>query len=302
LTNASVVITGCSSGIGAELALQYSRLGARLVIAARRRTQLEQVANECRAAGAASVLAIPTDMTDREQVERLLHRAAAAFDGRIDVLMLNHAAVDDGLVFEYNSTAALEAGLQSVLHANVVGSAIATRVALPYLEAAGGTVAVVSSASTIAPAPFHAAYVASKRALHGWFDTFRHELHLVGSRVAVQLQVLGMIGTPAIMKDPGNHRLAISVEECASAMICAAQGKWCVARLNGAQGKGYRSARANETGPSCSVTCGTVAVLAATLWSRMLRLFNVLYPLPYARSTTRPSAGGRFLYPTGTRP
>lgn len=231
LRNASVVITGCSSGIGAELALQYSRLGARLVIAARRRAQLEQVADECRAAGAVSVLAVPTDMTDREQVERLLHRAAQAFDGRIDVLMLNHAAVDDALVFEYNSPAALEAGLQSVLHANVVGSAIATRVALPYLEAAGGTVAVVSSASTIAPAPFHAAYVASKRALHGWFDTFRHELRLVGSRVAVQLQVLGMIGTPAIMKDPGNHRLAISVEECASAMICAAQGKWCVAPL-----------------------------------------------------------------------
>ena len=91
------------------------------------------------------------------------------------------------------------------------------------LAAAGGHIAVVSSASPIAPAPFHAVYVASKRALHGFFDTLRHELHLARVNVSIGVQVLGMIGTPASMTDEGNAWLAISVPEAAATMICAAR-------------------------------------------------------------------------------
>lgn len=113
-----------------------------------------------------------------------------------------------------------------MLNANVLGSALAARAALPALAAARGHIAVVSSASTIAPSPFHAVYVASKRALGGFFDTLRHELHLIGTPVTIGVQILGMIGTDAIMKDAGNHRLAIPVPECARAMICAGQARW----------------------------------------------------------------------------
>lgn len=222
-----VVLTGASQGIGAELAIQYGRLGANLVLAARRRAQLEEVASAALAAGARSVNIIPADMSKVDQVTAVVDAAATRF-GHIDLLMLNHAAVDDVMVAEYNATADLTAAIASVLNANVLGSASATHAALPYLAKApgGGHIAVISSASTVTPAPFHSAYVASKRALHGWFETLRHELHLTGSPVTIGIQVLGMIGTPAVMKDPGNARLAISVEDCAAGMICAAAARW----------------------------------------------------------------------------
>ena len=229
LRGARVLLTGASSGIGAELAVQYCAHGvASLTLAARRATELSAVAAAARAAApGCHVTAVATDMSDRSAVEALVAAAvAAAPGGALDLLVLNHAAVDDALVREYADAAALERAAAPVLSANVLGSMLAAYAALPALAAARGHIAVVSSASTIAPAPFHATYVASKRALHGFFDTLRHELHLTDTPVTIGVLVLGMIGTDAIMKDPGNHRLAIPVPECAAAMSCAAQARW----------------------------------------------------------------------------
>jgi short-subunit dehydrogenase len=228
LRGAHVLLTGASSGIGAELAVQYASLGVGvLTLAARRAPELAAVAasarRACAAAGfACEVREAPTDMADVGGVEALVAAAGA----RLDLLVLNHAAVDDALIAEYADGRALAAAAAAVLNANVLGSALAARAALPALAAARGHIAVVSSASTIAPSPFHAVYVASKRALGGFFDTLRHELHLIGTPVTIGVQILGMIGTDAIMKDAGNHRLAIPVPECARAMICAGQARW----------------------------------------------------------------------------
>lgn len=227
LRGARVLLTGASSGIGAEMAVQYARLGADLMLAARRAPELEATAAAALAVGGGGAVHWHvTDMASPAAVAGLVDAAAAAFGGRLDVLMLNHAAVDDALVVEYADAAALAAAAAPVLNANVLGSMLAARAALPALAAARGHIAVVSSASTIAPAPFHAVYVASKRALHGFFDTLRHELHLANVSVSIGVQVLGMIGTPAIMKDEGNRWLAISVPDAAGAMICAAQARW----------------------------------------------------------------------------
>ena len=152
--------------------------------------------------------------------------AAVARYGRLDVLLLNHASVDDRMLVEYANGSDVAAGINAVMGANLVGSATAVAAALPHLEATAGHIAIVSSASAHVPAPFHPAYVASKRALNGYFETVRHELSLLGSRVTLGIQVLGMIGTPEIMKDAGNARLAISVPQCASEMICAIQARW----------------------------------------------------------------------------
>lgn len=62
------------------------------------------------------------------------------------------------------------------------------------------------------PAPFHATYGASKRALHGYFDTLRLELGYLGWRnVTVSVQVLGMIGTPENIREPGLRSFAMPV-------------------------------------------------------------------------------------------
>lgn len=219
-----VVITGVSSGIGAELAVQYGRLGARLALTARRDALLQQTAAEARTAGSPDVFALATDMSSREAVERFINATMEHF-GRIDVLLLNHASVDNAMLIEYNTTSDVEKALDVVLRSNVYGSVFAVHAALPHLEKAAGHVAIVSSASAHVPAPFHAAYVASKRALNGYFDTVRHELRLAGKKVTIGVQVLGMIGTKEVMADPGNAWLAIPVPQCAYEMICAVQAR-----------------------------------------------------------------------------
>jgi short-subunit dehydrogenase len=218
----TVLITGSSSGIGEELAYQYGALGARLVLAARRASELERVAATARERGALDVLVVPTDMGDSQAVESLIGRALSAF-GRLDTLVLNHAAFDDQFFLHYNDSKSLEDQLMFQMRVNVLGCAQATRAALPHLEKTGGHIAVVSSGSAKIAAPFHPLYVTTKKALHGFFDTVRHELHLVGSRVTVGLLVLGMIATPEVIRDEALKPLAMPVPDCAASMICSIQ-------------------------------------------------------------------------------
>lgn len=222
---AVVILTGSSSGIGAELAVQYGRLGANLVLAARRREELETVAAAALAAGAASALAVPTDMSDAGAVTSLVETTVARF-GRIDILFLNHAIVDDALFISNADAAAVDATFTRIFRTNVVGSAMAARVALPHLEKTRGHIAIVSSASAKVAAPFHSGYVTSKHGLHGVFDTLRAELHLLRSNVTVGLQVLGMIGTKEVLADPALAGMASPVPPVAAEMICTSQARW----------------------------------------------------------------------------
>src|SRR4051812_3303156 len=85
-----VVITGASSGFGKGAAQEFARQGARLVLAARRADLLEDLASECRNHGV-EALSCPTDVSKRDQVERLAQAALDKF-GRIDV-WVNDAGV-----------------------------------------------------------------------------------------------------------------------------------------------------------------------------------------------------------------
>lgn len=224
--NSVVIITGSSSGIGEELAHQYGKLGAKLVLAARRKSELEKVADGARRQGAAEVIVIPTDFSNSQEVQTLIQQTVARF-GAIDTLILNHAAFDDGMFMSFNTTDDMTKQLEFQFRVNVVGSAVATRAALPFLERTAGHIAVVSSGSAKIPAPFHPGYVTSKSAIHGLYDTLRAELNLVNSRVSIGILVLGMIRTAEIVAEGEKlASLAMPVPACAAEMICSIQARW----------------------------------------------------------------------------
>src|SRR4249920_1278067 len=81
------LITGASGGIGAATARELARQGASVVLAARRADLLDALAEELNSAGV-EALAVPTDLTDSAQIERLFERALERF-GRVDILVNN---------------------------------------------------------------------------------------------------------------------------------------------------------------------------------------------------------------------
>src|SRR5690606_32496846 len=86
-SNKTVVLTGASDGIGAELARRIAPEGARLVLAARNEEKLNEVAFRCQKSGA-DILVVPTDVSERDQCERLVAQALERFGG-IDLLVNN---------------------------------------------------------------------------------------------------------------------------------------------------------------------------------------------------------------------
>jgi NAD(P)-dependent dehydrogenase (short-subunit alcohol dehydrogenase family) len=175
LSDAVVVITGASSGIGRAAALRFADEGATVVVAARRGDALLQVAHECQLRGSRA-LALPTDVTVEEQVDELARRTTERF-GRIDV-WINNAAVS---LFGRFEEAPTEAVLR-VFETNLFGYLYGARAALPYFrEQRGGVLINVNSVVADAPQPFTSAYVASKYAIRGMFECLRMELALDGA-------------------------------------------------------------------------------------------------------------------------
>ena len=191
LSGQVVVITGASSGIGRAAARAFAGRGAQLVLAARRVRLLEEVAAECREAGAGA-LAVPTDVTEQEQVMRLRDEALKAF-GRIDV-WINNAGTG---VFGPFLEARLELHRRTV-EVDLMGAIYGAYAALGVFEAQGrGTLINNISLGGWSPTPFAAAYTAAKFGLRGFSASLRQE-YADRSRIRICAVFPAMIDTPGL--------------------------------------------------------------------------------------------------------
>lgn len=172
-----VVVTGASSGIGAELVRRLAGRAAVLVLVARRRGRLEELAASL--SHTPSVFEVrPCDLTD-PVATAALGEAVVAEHGRVDVLVNNAGMGDIGL-FEACDPAKLE----RMLAVNVVGLTVLTRAVLPAMVAAGrGGVLNVSSGFGLVTSPGFSAYVGTKHYVTGFSESLRSELAGTGVRV-----------------------------------------------------------------------------------------------------------------------
>jgi short-subunit dehydrogenase len=185
-----VVITGAASGIGRESAIRFAKRGARVVLAARGEAALKEVESEIRVAGG-QALAVPTDVADWPQVERLAARAVDAF-GRIDT-WVNDAGVSAYGTFEQLTLDEF----RRVVEVNFFGTVHGCRAALPHLAAQGGGALIcVGSVLSDRAVPLQSAYCASKHAVKGFVESLRVELAHENSGVQLTLVKPSSINTP----------------------------------------------------------------------------------------------------------
>ncbi len=171
-----VMVTGASSGIGKATALAFAEEGCDLVICARRKVELDQVADQIRARGR-QALAVPTDVGKEEDVKALAEKSFAEF-GKVDIAFSNA-----GISLNAQTHLLEKADWDKVMNANFYGAVHVVRYFVrPMVERREGHLIVNSSGFGLTGAPYNTLYSTSKYALVGMTECLRAEVaqHNVG--------------------------------------------------------------------------------------------------------------------------
>ena len=185
-----VVITGASSGIGREAALQFALRGASLVLAARSADALREVEREVHRLGGRAQVVV-ADVARWEEVEHVAAQAIARF-GRIDTWVNNAAVAEYATVEDMTPDE-----IARILQVDLLGAIHGMKAALPHLARQGqGAIINVASVEARRAMPLQSAYAAAKHGLAGFSDALRLELAHAGLPIAVTLILPSSINTP----------------------------------------------------------------------------------------------------------
>ncbi|XP_019171411.1 PREDICTED: 11-beta-hydroxysteroid dehydrogenase 1B-like [Ipomoea nil] len=180
-----IIITGASSGIGEHLAYEYAKRGARLVLAARRKVSLQEVANRAVELGSPDAIAIQADVSNLDDCRRIVDQTINWF-GCVDHLVNNAGMTTFSLFEEVEDVTSL----RSVMDINFWGSVYMTHLAAPHLRRNNGRIVVISSSAGWLSSPRMSIYNASKAAMSQFFETLRIEL---GPDIKITLVTPGFI-------------------------------------------------------------------------------------------------------------
>lgn len=183
MTEKTILVTGCSSGIGWAAARVMKERGWRVLATARRPEDLARLKSEL------GVEAVRLELADPASIAAAAEEALALAGGRIEALFNNAAYGQPGAVEDLTPDV-----LRRQLEVNVIGTHDLTRRLIPAMRRAGrGRIVQCSSVLGLVAAPYRGAYCASKFALEGLSDSLR--LELAGTGIHVSLIEPGPIRT-----------------------------------------------------------------------------------------------------------
>jgi NADP-dependent 3-hydroxy acid dehydrogenase YdfG len=199
------LITGASSGIGAETARQAAAAGYRIVLGARSVDKLESLADEL--GGEERALAVRCDVTDWGDQQELVRAATDRF-GRLDVAFANA-----GFGAPRGFLESTPEHWQSMVLTNVYGCALTIRAAIPALKESRGHLVLTGSVAGRRALP-GSLYSCTKWAVTAMGEAARQELNGTGIRVTVVEP--GMVATPFFDNVPKSG--ALQAEDVARAV------------------------------------------------------------------------------------
>lgn len=213
LTSKTAVVTGASSGIGAQVAQHLASEGANVVLAARRQDKLDEVAKSINEKGQGKAVAVRCDVANRNEVEALANEAVAQFGG-IDIYVNNAGAVlnsklEEGKVDEWDM----------MVDVNIKGVLYGINAVLPgMLDRSAGHIVNLSSVSGHEVAKTGAVYSATKFAVRALSMSMEKELARTGVRVTNISP--GMVNTDIFTGD-SSDRKPLEAEDIARAVVYA---------------------------------------------------------------------------------
>jgi dehydrogenase/reductase SDR family protein 7B len=216
-------VTGASSGIGEALAYNLSHQGAKLIISARRLSELERVKQNC--SHPDQVHCILLDLADTDSIPAIAKEAISIY-GYVDILLNNGGISQRSLIKDTQ----LEVD-RRVMEVNYFGTVALTKAVLPsMIERKSGHMVVVTSMVGIIATKFRSGYTASKHALHGFFDTLRIEHHQDNidvsivcpgfTQTAITMNALMGDGKPQLKMDSVTKN-GMPVDKCARLIVKA---------------------------------------------------------------------------------
>ena len=210
--NKTVLITGASSGIGKEFALQLTRRGALVGVVARRADMLADIVNEISTQGG-TALPLVADVTNAAEIRTQADRFRAEI-GPIDVLIVN-AGIGGTVV---HPAQLKPEQFARVIEVNLIGAANSVAAVLPEMVGRGsGRLVAISSLSAYRGLPKSGAYCASKAAMSIYFESLR--LDLKNSGVDVTIIHPGFIKTPLTAGRKAKMPYMMELDEAVLKMI-----------------------------------------------------------------------------------
>jgi short-subunit dehydrogenase len=184
------IVTGASLGIGRATALALGEHGACLALASRNVEALSTFAEELKRQDR-QVIVIPTDVTQREQVEALVREVVVQW-GRVDILISNAGEYIRSPIADLDP-----ADIQRSLNVNFFGGVYGVKAVLPHMLAQkSGHIVFVTSMDGKIGLPPDAPYVSAKFALTGFCEVLRQEVR--DSGISVTNVLPGRVDTPMI--------------------------------------------------------------------------------------------------------
>lgn len=170
----SILITGCSSGIGLHVAQRLRQQAYHVIATARQQQDVEILAQE-------GFTALQLDLDDSQSIQSALNKALELTGGTLDALFNNGAYGQPGAVEDLQRDV-----IRAQFETNLFGTLELTNLVIPVMRRQGyGRIIQNSSVLGLIALPYRGAYNASKFALEGLCDTLRMELHDTNIQVSI---------------------------------------------------------------------------------------------------------------------
>lgn len=217
-----VWLTGASSGIGKELSIQLSALGAKLILSSRQEQLLIELCQNLPRTEEHMVL--PLDLAKSEEFDGLMRQVETRY-GRIDLLIQN-----GGVSQRATAAESSEVVVRQIMEVNFFGNVFLMKKVLPKLRESKGQVLVISSIAGKFGFFLRSGYSASKHALHGYYESLALEEEENG--IFITIACPGKINTPISTNAldsngekhgemDNNQETGMPVEECVAQLLDA---------------------------------------------------------------------------------